>query len=152
MFTSVFLLVFTSSLVLRQDLLEINPITEIQLTTFSSPTEEDCEDSLFHVDPDNCPEGYFRCGCYDGMMTWCHDDMSWVFWCPQMCSWWCGWLDNRGAALSPGHRLPSGASDLWLARCVIMAWLVDASILYILLSCAYRILSVFKLQADFKGT
>ena len=39
------------------------------LDYFSSPTEDDCEDSLFHVDPDNCPEGYFRCECHYVIMS-----------------------------------------------------------------------------------
>jgi hypothetical protein len=25
------------------------------------PSEDDCRDQQFHVDPDNCPEGYYRC-------------------------------------------------------------------------------------------
>ena len=70
MFTSVFLLVFTSSLVLRQDSGNKPKSHQYSYYTFSSPTEEDCEDSLFHVDPDNCPEGYFRCKCHHVIMTW----------------------------------------------------------------------------------
>ena len=31
------------------------------LLVTSSPTPDDCQDQEFHVDPDNCPESYYRC-------------------------------------------------------------------------------------------
>ena len=35
----------------------------------AAPTPADCEDAEFHMDPDNCPEGYFCC-TPDGQGGW----------------------------------------------------------------------------------
>jgi len=37
--------------------------------SYSTPTEADCEDAQYHIDPDNCPEGYYRC-TPDGQGGW----------------------------------------------------------------------------------
>jgi len=73
----------------------------------SKPTQEDCQDSEFHVDPDNCPEGYFRC-VPDGTGGWNIEEHV----CPpgtafdeslQQCNWAGDWMDGAcdGASHAP---------------------------------------------------
>jgi|ERR1711971_907889 len=74
-----------------------------------TPTPEDCHDQQYHVDPDNCPEGYYR--CYpDGNGGWnieqqvCpsgtvfHDEL-------QICDFPGDWVDDEcnGATHAPTH-------------------------------------------------
>jgi len=76
-------------------------------SALSQPSEEDCKDSQFHVDPDNCPEGYFRC-VSDGQGGWNIESHE----CPpgtafhpdlQQCDWPGDWTDGvcDGATHAP---------------------------------------------------
>jgi len=68
------------------------------LGALCQPTQEDCQDQQFHVDPDNCPEGYFRCNP-DGSGGWIIEQHT----CPsgtvfhpdlQICDWPGDWVDD----------------------------------------------------------
>jgi len=72
-----------------------------------NPTQDDCEDSQFHVDPDNCPQGYYRCNP-DGQGGWNIEQQT----CPtgtvfhpelQICDWPGDWVDDmcNGATHAP---------------------------------------------------
>merc|ERR1712013_319576 len=76
------------------------------------PNQEDCLDQQFHVDPDNCPEGYFRCNP-DGSGGWIIEQHT----CPsgtvfhpdlQICDWPGDWelmdeSDNGLFCLTAGN-------------------------------------------------
>jgi len=64
----------------------------------AQPTQEDCHDQQFHVDPDNCPAGYYRCtpnneGGWNIEQQTCptgtvfHPDL-------QICDWPGDWVDD----------------------------------------------------------
>merc|ERR1711942_564590 len=67
----------------------------------ATPTPDDCaawQNEDFHVDPDNCPEGYFRC-VSDGEGNWDIEEHL----CPsgtafhpevQICDWPGDWVDQ----------------------------------------------------------
>ena len=70
----------------------------LSLGVSGKPTPEDCEDTQFHVDPDNCPEGYYRCDP-DGNGGWNIEEHT----CPagtvfhpelQICDWPGDWVDD----------------------------------------------------------
>merc|ERR1711892_138669 len=74
-----------------------------------TPTQDDCEDTQFHPDPDNCPKGYYRC-YEDGQGGWIiqqeicpegtgfHEDI-------QSCDFLGDWVDDecKGATHAPTH-------------------------------------------------
>merc|ERR1719348_1023797 len=73
----------------------------------ATPTEEDCDDALFHVDPENCPEVYYR--CYEnGHGGWDIEQHT----CPpgtvfhpeiQQCDWPGDWTDEVCDGTTPQH-------------------------------------------------
>merc|ERR1711872_369157 len=79
----------------------------LSLGVSGKPTPEDCEDTQFHVDPDNCPEGYYRYDP-DGNGGWNIEEHT----CPagtvfhpelQICDWPGDWVDDvcNGATHKP---------------------------------------------------
>merc|ERR1712215_225104 len=78
-------------------------------SSLGKPTPEDCQDDQFHPDPDNCPEGYFRCD-EDGNGGWNIEEHL----CPagtafhpelQICDWPGPWVDQvcDDATHAPTH-------------------------------------------------
>merc|ERR1712002_59800 len=80
------------------------------VSVLTGPTPEDCHDQQFHVDPDNCPEGYYRCS-EDGNGGWNIEQEI----CPggtafneaiQACDWPGDWVDDmcNAATHAPTHK------------------------------------------------
>jgi len=73
-------------------------VLAFSVSLVSSVTPEDCEDAIFHVDPDNCPEGYFRC-YEDAGGDWSieqHTCPAGTYFHPelQQCDWPGDWVDG----------------------------------------------------------